>query len=36
MQIGLVADLVDLMTAHKAITNDLSGSAGKTDTWRPW
>lgn len=26
--------LLDLMTAHREITNDLSG--GKGDSWRPW
>ncbi|WVF67842.1 hypothetical protein IAT40_002603 [Kwoniella sp. CBS 6097] len=25
-----------LMTAHKAITNDLSGSGAKGDSWKPW
>jgi protein transport protein SEC24 len=30
------ADLKDLMTAHKSITNELSGSGGKGDSWRPW
>ncbi|KAK8850698.1 hypothetical protein IAR55_004618 [Kwoniella newhampshirensis] len=25
-----------LMTAHKAITNELSGSGGKSDSWKPW
>ena len=29
------ADESDLMSAHKAITNELSGG-GKGESWRPW
>nr|XP_019007763.1 protein transporter SEC24 [Kwoniella pini CBS 10737]OCF46544.1 protein transporter SEC24 [Kwoniella pini CBS 10737] len=25
-----------LMTAHKSITNELSGNGGKSDSWKPW
>ncbi|WVW80627.1 hypothetical protein I302_102613 [Kwoniella bestiolae CBS 10118] len=25
-----------LMTAHKSITNELSGNGGKGDSWKPW
>lgn len=33
---AILADMADLMTAHKAITNELTGSGGKGDSWRPW
>jgi protein transport protein SEC24 len=26
----------DLMTAHKSISNELSGQGGKEGSWRPW
>jgi hypothetical protein len=35
---GNQADIVDLMTSHKAVTSELQGGGGKGigEGWRPW